>query len=102
MDGNLTLTIVTPDGQCAAVSCDSVRLTVPDGAKKNNPGGGVGIRRGHTDALMAVAAGSVKALLAGETVLDCTVSDGFASVSGGDTVVILTEKASVRTIRENI
>ena len=100
MAGLLTLTIVTPDGTGAEIRCDSVRLTTPDGIKKNNPGGSFGIRRGHADALLAVTEGPVTAFLEGEQIFAGTVSAGFAMVSGGDTVSVLTDRLTIHTRKE--
>ncbi|MBR5446504.1 MAG: hypothetical protein IKV57_10285 [Clostridia bacterium] len=90
MEGTLTLTIVTPDGGSTVIRCDSIRLPAAEGIRKNS-GGSFGIRKGHTDALIAVDSGTVTALLGGKTVFTGTVSGGFAIVSGGDTVSILTD-----------
>ncbi len=94
MAGKLTLTIVTPSGVSASLPCDSIRFDTPDGVKKSNPGGSIGIRHGHTDALIAVAEGPVLALLDGKTVLSGRVSAGFAAVRNGDTVSLLTDRFS--------
>ncbi|MBQ8400520.1 MAG: hypothetical protein IJX14_01185, partial [Clostridia bacterium] len=78
MEKTIWLTIVVPDGRETRVQCDSVRFLIPDGAKNKNAGGSIGIRPGHTDALMSVAAGEVTADRHGEVVLQCTVEAGLA------------------------
>ena len=91
MEGTLTLTIVTPDGGNTVIHCSSVRLPAAEGVKKNS-GGSFGIRKGHTDALIAIAEGTVTALLDGKTVFTGMVSAGFAKVSGGNTISVLTNR----------
>ena len=92
MDGKtITLILTAPDRPQTRITCDSVRFSVPDGVKRKNAGGGVGIRRGHADALMAVSPGKVLALLDGKTVFSCTVGGGLAAVTG-ESVSILTDR----------
>ena len=95
MEGTIKLTIVTPAGGNTVVRCDSVRLTTADGIKKKNSGGSFGIRKGHADALIAIAEGPIKALTNGETVFECTVGTGFATVSGGNSVSVLTDSLTI-------
>ena len=92
MDGKtITLILTAPDSGETKVECDSVRFTVPDGETNRNAGGSVGIRPGHTDALMAVAAGTVSAFLNGRPVFSCAVGPGLAMVTPAS-VSILTER----------
>ena len=49
----------------------------------------------HADALIAIAEGPVKALTNGETVFECTVGAGFATVSGGNSVSVLTDSLTI-------
>ncbi len=86
----MTLSVAFPAGGGQSVPCDSVRFRVPDSADGKIPGGLVGIRRGHTDALMAVDAGEVLAFSRGEEVLRVPVRGGLAMVTG-DRVTILAE-----------
>ena len=51
-------------------------------------GGSVGIRRGHADALMSVAAGELLALRNGTPVFRAKVGSGIAAVRG-DCVTVL-------------
>lgn len=89
MNKTMELTLIVPDGHKTTCTCDALRFTIPDGAKKQ-PGGSYGIHPGHTNALMAVAAGNVTATLGGQNVLRCQVGDGLAMVSG-EAVTILTD-----------
>ncbi len=87
-EGKLLLTLSAPDRAQIRVRCDSVRFAVPDSADGKIPGGSVGIRRGHADALMTVADGDVLAFSDGGQVLRCRVEDGVAAV-GADGVTVL-------------
>lgn len=78
--GKLLLRVVTPTGEVANVTCDSIRMQTPDGTDGKN-GGWIGIRRGHTDALLALTAGDIQALLDGQLLRRIRVSEGFATVS---------------------
>lgn len=94
MEKTITLTLIVPDGQTTTCTCDALRFTIPDGygkGKNKHSGGSIGIHPGHTDALMAVAAGDVTAALAGQTVLRAAIGDGLAMVSA-DAVTILTDR----------
>ena len=92
MEKTITLTLIVPDGQTTTCTCDALRFTIPDGQGKNkHSGGSIGIHPGHTDALMAVAAGEVRATLTGQPILHCLVGDGLAMVSG-TAVTILTDR----------
>lgn len=71
--------IVTPKKSYGPYVCDSVRLNICDDV--NGQGGGsCGIRKGHAKSLMTLDAGSVKGLLAGETVVSGQCGYGFATV----------------------
>ena len=94
MEKEILLKVVTPDGKAAETVCDSVRFSIPDG-DGGVKGGGVGIRKGHIDSLMSVAAGKLVAHKGGVKVLDCTVSDGLAVVSG-DRLDILIDSAEIQ------
>jgi len=85
----ITLILTAPDSGETKITCDSVRFTVPDGERNRNTGGSVGIRPGHTDALMAVAPCTVRAFLKGRPVFSCAVGPGLAMIAP-DTVSILT------------
>lgn len=85
----MELTLIVPDGHKSTCTCDALRFTIPDGAKKQ-AGGSYGIHPGHTDALMAISAGLVVATLEKQTVLHCRVGDGLAMVTG-ESVTILTD-----------
>lgn len=78
--GKLLLRVVTPTGETMSLTCDSVHMQTPDGADGKN-GGWIGIRRGHTDAMIALAAGNIRVLMEGQLLRTIHVSEGFASVS---------------------
>lgn len=87
----LTLRLLTPAGLAAEEHGDSVTLLLPDG--KNGKGGGLlGIRRGHTPAVMALAEGTVTVRLAGQVIVRIQVPGGFASVEN-DIITIITDRA---------
>lgn len=86
----LLLTITTPD-ETRSIRCEAVSFTVPDSEAHPNAGGSVGIRRGHTDALMAVAAGRIVARAAGSVVLTVGVAPGFAVVRR-DEITVITDR----------
>lgn len=85
----MTLTLTTPDASRTA-TVDAVSFTVPDGSSGTG-GGSVGIRPGHTAALMAVAEGEVVARLRGEEILRARVDGGFATVDG-ESVTVFTNR----------
>ena len=87
----LVLKIVTPKGQKAQVECDSVQLRIPDD-EMGRQGGALGIRKGHTEALLAVAPGTVKAVSDGGAVEEFAVGSGFAFVEK-DVVTVLCSEA---------
>ena len=70
--GTLSLRIVTPTGAFGPYEVDSIRLTASDGS--------YGIRPGHTKALLALGAGPVAGLRAGQAVVQGTCGPGFATV----------------------
>ena len=91
----MLLRIVTPAGELAAVDCDSVHLNIPDDAEGKN-GGSMGIRRGHSPALAAIAEGEIKAFSDGVLQAAVQVSDGFASVKD-DVIMVIASTASIQT-----
>jgi len=86
----IELRLCAPDREELRIGCDSVRFSIPDGADGEKSGGLVGIRRGHTDALMAVAEGTVFAFSGGRQIFSCAVGEGLAVVTG-ESVTILTD-----------
>ena len=89
----LTLKVITPRGEQASVSCDSVTVFARDG-ENNDGGGSVGIRRGHLPAVIALLDGcAVKASSGGAPVAAYTVSDAFAIVKD-DVVTVVAESVS--------
>ncbi|MBQ4591271.1 MAG: hypothetical protein IJB20_04505 [Clostridia bacterium] len=93
MSEKIRLSIVTPDGETVSVSCDSVRLDAQDDKNGRN-GGGLGIRRGHTPAMIALSEGQLTASAEGSVVLKVKVKNGFAAVAQ-DVVTVLTDLAEV-------
>lgn len=87
---HMTLRLVTPEGTAAETACDSVVLTMPDGADGRG-GGLVGIERGHAPAVLALGDGALRASLGGEKVFEAVVSDGFASVKD-NTITVITDR----------
>lgn len=85
----LTLTITTPE-ETRSVRCDAVSFKVPNGENSPNAGGSIGIRRGHTDALMAVDEGRIVARAADNTVLIAEITCGFAVIRQ-NTVTVITD-----------
>lgn len=76
----LTLRIFSRIGEVRSISCDSVTLFAKDNAK-GQFGGSISIRRGHTDALIAIANSPVIAYSNGTVLAKIPVSNGFAAVS---------------------
>ena len=93
MSEKIRLSIVTPDGEAAAVTCDSVRMDAQDDRNGRN-GGGLGIRRGHAPAMIALGEGLLTASSEGNIVLKAKVKNGFAAVAQ-DVVTVLTDLAKV-------
>ena len=89
--GKLLLRVVTPNGEAVTLTCDSIRLQTPDGTDGKN-GGWLGVRRGHTDALIALAEGNIQPLLDGQLLHTIHVSEGFATVSQ-DVVTVMCNTA---------
>ena len=84
----LTLKIVTPEGDDRTLSCDSVILWMaPDARGKGE--GSIGIRKGHTDAVIALGNGPLEAHLEGKSVFSARTEGGFATVLR-DTVTVIT------------
>ncbi len=86
----LLLTVTTPD-ETRSVRCEAISFIVPDSADSPHAGGSVGIRRGHTDALMAVAAGRIVARADGAAVFEADIAPGFAVVRR-DVVTVITDR----------
>ncbi|MBE6726174.1 MAG: hypothetical protein E7576_13450 [Ruminococcaceae bacterium] len=92
--GAVVLRVCSANRDELRIECESVRFSIPDGADGKKSGGLYGIRRGHADALMAVAPGKVTALSGGKTIFSCSVGEGLAVITG-DGVTILTDRADV-------
>ena len=89
----MTLKIVTPEGIDQSVECDSVTLWMaPDRSGKGE--GSIGIRHGHTDAMIALGNGRTEARLNGKPIFSAQTEGGFATVSN-DTVTVVTHHAVI-------
>lgn len=86
----ISLKLTSPDGSAQTVPCDSIRFSVPDGENGKNSGS-VGIRRGHADALMAVAPGKIRAFSDGREIFSKQIGPGIAVVTASE-VSVLTER----------
>ena len=83
----LTLKVITPEGIFPEIPCSSIILTVKDN-EKGKGGGAYGIKRGHTNAIIATDKGKITAK-AGESTVFCEIfSESFATVENN--TVILT------------
>ncbi len=89
----LTLKIVTPEGVDQTVSCDSISLWMASD-KKGIGEGSIGIRKGHTDAVIALGNGNIEARLDGRTVFSAGTEGGFATVLD-DIVTVVTNHLSM-------
>lgn len=85
----LLLRILTPEGVLAEVRCEAVQLMLSDDSAGRG-GGGIGIRRGHTEAVLALQRGTVSARTGGEEVYRACLRGGFAAVHH-DVITILTD-----------
>ena len=84
---SLTLKIVTPEGVNRTIECDSVTLWMaPD--QKGRSEGSIGIRKGHTDAVIALGNGPAQARQGDKLMFSAKTSGGFATVVR-DTVTIV-------------
>ena len=90
LEAPLSLRVITPNGIAVEAACDAVTLPVADGVSGEG-GGSMGIRRGHARAMVALAAGVVRARLQGDTVLSIAVESGLASIDR-NVVQILAER----------
>lgn len=93
------LVLASPGMPETVVRCDAVSFSVPDGVKGEN-GGSVGIRPGHTNAMMALDRGKIVARLGEQCVLSCTSSGGFAMVEG-QRVTILSDNLQIGQIDQS-
>ena len=85
----MKLKILSADGRHAELECDSVHLNMA--ADTDGEGeGSVGIRKGHADALIALAPGGITAYDGGEEIYRARLGRGFASVKQ-DTVTVETD-----------
>ena len=85
----LLLRILSPEGTLSEVRCEAVNLTMSDG-KDGHGGGSIGVRRGHTSAVLALQKGVVLARAGEEEVFRAVIRGGFASVDH-DIVTVITD-----------
>ncbi len=76
----LLLRIVTPTGCALEQTCDSVRLSTPDGS--------IGIRKGHIKSLILLGSGPISAYLNDELIASKEAGSGFATVDNNLITVI--------------
>lgn len=88
----LKLKIVTPEGIDQTFDCDSVILWMAADSEGREEGC-IGIRKGHTGAVIALGNGPLKASLAGEMVYTAQTQGGFATVID-DIVTVVTPHIS--------
>ena len=86
-DALLKIRIVTPNGEAASASCDSIRLNMADDASGRS-GGSVGIRKGHENAVISLAPGVAEGRLNGELVFSAKIKGGFATVKDNLVTVV--------------
>ena len=84
----LTLKIVTPDGNDRVISCDSVTLWMSADSKGRQEGS-IGIRKGHTEAVIALGNGPLEAHQEGKLIFSARSEGGFATVLN-DTITVIT------------
>ena len=87
----LTLKILSPGGEAANVTCDSIILTVRDNSEGKS-GGSYGIRTGHAPALIATDKGQITAKNQGRTVFSDYFDEGMATVDNNIVTVITMSK----------
>ena len=75
----LTLKIVTPEGTDKTVDCDSVILWLA-ADEKGRGEGSIGIRKGHTNTVIALGNGPISAGINGKAVFSGQTQGGFATV----------------------
>lgn len=84
----LTVKIITPEGEKNEIYCDSLTVTVRDN-EKGKGGGSYGIRKGHTEALIALSEGMATAKKGEETVFSEILPEGFLSIKNNYIEIIL-------------
>ncbi len=84
----LILKIITPKSSFGPFPCDSIHLSVADNVD-NKGGGSYGIRKGHTNALLALEKGCIKAFSSKGNILTGNCGDGFATVDENTVTVVV-------------
>ena len=94
MAGELRFQLLTPMKEVVSCTCDTVNLFEKDPAEGWG-GGGIGIRRGHLPAVIALAEdGPIRVLTEGKLVFSARVRGGFARVDA-ESVTVLTPEAEL-------
>ncbi len=87
MKDNLTFVLFTPDCNFPELECDSVKLNIADSIS-GKFSGAYGIRKGHAEAVFALAEGIVSVKYQEKVIFSAKCSDGFATVK--DNIVSVT------------
>ena len=83
MKDMLTFTLFTPHCKFPGIECDSVRLSIADSVS-GKFSGSYGIRKGHADAVLALAPGKISVSLDGKEVFSAESQGGFATVKNNE------------------
>lgn len=86
----LTLRVVSMIREPFGVECESVGLTAID-TDAGKGGGAYDVHYGHADTVLAIKSGTVTARRNGAVCLSFRCNGGFARVTGGNTVTVVTE-----------
>ncbi|MBR6090052.1 MAG: hypothetical protein IKP86_08975 [Anaerolineaceae bacterium] len=88
----MLLKIVTADGVNRSIGCDSINLWMaPDSSGKGE--GSLGIRKDHTEAVIALGNGPLTAYQDGKPVFTARTEGGFATVFS-NTITVISRKLS--------
>ena len=71
----------TPQGVRLETTCDSLVMPAADG-------GLIGVRYGHTKAIIALSNGKIKAMLVGRIIADSSVPGGYVLIDKYEAVII--------------
>lgn len=81
MERVIKLRVVTPQGLLLETKCDSLVMPAADG-------GLIGVRYGHTKAIIALSNGKIKATLGGRIIAETSVPGGYARIDKDEAVII--------------
>lgn len=88
MKEKLTFTLFTPQRMFPSIECDSVKLCIADSIS-GKFSGTYGIRKGHAEAVLALAPGKISVSLDGKEIFFAESQGGFATVENDDVRVIV-------------